>query len=82
MVVDRPRSVHYSYESIEALIGFRWGLPSNDVPLGLRIEIRHADGSTARIEEDFGYESFDDAVNKGKAHVRDYARRFVTPQSS
>jgi hypothetical protein len=66
VLVDRPWPVDHEYRGVKSKIDFTWGHADDPIPKGLRVTIEHPDTPVLASREKYKYDSFDDAVAKGK----------------
>jgi hypothetical protein len=70
VLVDRPYPVDYEHRGVKAKIDFEWGSESDSVPTGLRIAVEIKERRAEAIRENAKYNSFDEALARGKALAR------------
>ena len=70
VLVDRPYSVVYEHRGVKAKIDFEWDSDSDSVPTGLRIAVENKESRVEPIREKAKYNSFNEALARGKALAR------------
>lgn len=65
-LVDRPYPVDYVLPNgTEAKVDFIWGRPNDDVPVGVRVWVRHGDDDLQLVKEAGNWSSFEEARKFG-----------------
>jgi hypothetical protein len=70
VLVDRPYPVVYEHRGVKAKIDFEWDSDSDSVPTGLRIAVENKESRVEAIRENAKYNSFNEALARGKALAR------------
>ncbi|MHC8293095.1 MULTISPECIES: hypothetical protein [Pseudomonas] len=70
VLVDRPYPVVYEHRGVKAKIDFEWDSDSDSVPTGLRIAVEIKERQVEAIRENAKYNSFNEALARGKALAR------------
>ena len=70
VLVDRSSPVVYEHRGVKAKIDFEWDSVSDSVPTGLRIAVEIEERKVEPIRENAKYNSFNEALARGKALAR------------